>query len=97
MDSQTEAMDHLRLYDLERYLFKAVNPTFQRDGRLTAFDFFCIVVWKANRAKSKVALRLLACDSEGRKDLNAIVGGLTSAVVTGSWAGRGRGDTPSSA
>jgi hypothetical protein len=73
-------MDHLKLYDRERYLFDVVTPTFQRNGRLDAFDFFCIVIWKANRAKSRVALKLLACDSEGRKDLDAIVGDLTSTI-----------------
>jgi hypothetical protein len=52
--------DYLQIYNLEFYLLDKVCPRFQADGYLTAFDFFCIVVWKANRAKSKIAKRLLA-------------------------------------
>lgn len=74
-------MDYLKLYDLERYLFDVVHSAFQKDKRLSAFDFFCIIIWKANRAKSKVALKLLSHDSQGRKDLNAIVGDLTSVIA----------------
>lgn len=74
-------MDYLRLYDLERYLFDVVGPTFQRDGKLNAFDFFCIIIWKANRAKSKVAKRLMRYDrGGGREDLDAIVEDLTTAI-----------------
>ena len=46
-------------YHQERYLFDVVSPRFQREHELSAFDFFCIVIWKANRAKSKIAKRLL--------------------------------------
>jgi len=49
----------LQYYDLEQYLFESVNPSFHMHGCLTAFDFFCIVIWKANRAKTLVARRLL--------------------------------------
>lgn len=52
--------DYLQLYHLEEYLFGIVRPSFHRDGYLSAFDFFCIVIWKANRAKSRIAKRLLA-------------------------------------
>jgi hypothetical protein len=45
---------------LEAYLFGEVTERFQNDGTLSAFDFFCIVIWKANRSKSKVAARLRA-------------------------------------
>ena len=80
-DSQKEQiMDYLKLYDLERYLFEVVNPAFQKNHELDAFDFFCIVIWKANRAKSKVADKLCRRDSKKRKDLNAIVGDLTSSI-----------------
>jgi len=53
-------VDYLQYYHLERYLFESVSRRFGKTGLLTAFDFFCIVIWKANRAKSKVAARLLA-------------------------------------
>jgi len=74
-------MDYLELYDMERYLFDVVKTAFHQNGKLSAFDFFCIVIWKANRAKSKVALKLLSRDDNGRMDLNAIAEDLTSAIA----------------
>lgn len=65
--------DYRQFYDLESYLFEVVRPRFHDQGYLSAFDFFCIVVWKANRAKAKVARRLLERD-------DAPAGGLESAV-----------------
>jgi hypothetical protein len=49
----------LTYYNIETYLFKHVGPRFRENGVLSAFDFFSIVIWKANRAKSKIAKRLL--------------------------------------
>jgi hypothetical protein len=49
---------------------------FRRDHRLDAFDLFSIVVWKANRAKSKVARRLL----KGGGSLETAATRLTSAL-----------------
>jgi len=72
----------ISLYSLEEHLFSTVGPAFRQSGRLTAFDFFCIVIWKANRAKSKVAERLLARDAKRRGDLEAIVGELASALYS---------------
>jgi hypothetical protein len=51
--------DYLQIYDLEDYLLETVRPRFHEQGYLNAFDFFCIVIWKANRSKSKIAKRLL--------------------------------------
>lgn len=53
-------MDYLQYYHLEHYLFDVVSPRYKQEKAITAFDFFCIVIWKANRAKSKIAKRLLA-------------------------------------
>jgi len=53
-------IDFLKLYDLENYLFEKVSRRFSDLGYLTAFDFFCIIIWKANRSKSIIAKRLLA-------------------------------------
>jgi hypothetical protein len=50
--------DFHQFYDLESYLFDAVHSHFEKHGELSAFDFFCIIIWKANRAKSKIAKRL---------------------------------------
>lgn len=60
--------NYSQFYNLEGYLFNTVGPRFHAQGFLSAFDFFCIVIWKSNRAKSKIARRLLAhrpgCDLE---------------------------------
>ncbi len=50
---------NLQYYHLEPYLFDTVHNGFAKKGQLSAFDFFCILIWKANCAKSKHASRLL--------------------------------------
>ena len=50
--------NYLRYYDLETYLFDDVHQRFHKEGKLDAFDLFSIIVWKANRSKSKLAHRL---------------------------------------
>ena len=65
--------EYRELYWLENYLFSQVSPRFAATKTLSAFDFFCIVVWKANRAKSKVARRLLEA---GFPDLSSAVAAL---------------------
>ncbi len=67
-------MDYLALYDIEEHLFDVVSRRFQADGSLTAHDFFCILIWKANRAKSTIAQRLL---KKGYSTLDAAVYDLT--------------------
>lgn len=52
------SFDGLLYYDLEHYLFEVVNKRFHTDGEIGAFDLISIVVWKANRSKSKFARRL---------------------------------------
>jgi hypothetical protein len=74
-------MDYLKLYDLERYLFDDVTTAFRINRKLSAFEFFCIIIWKANRAKSKIALKLLAHDTRAGNDLNTIVEHLTSEIA----------------
>ena len=69
--------DYLRYYDLEAYLFKDVASRFRTAGSLSAFDFFSILIWKSNRAKSRMAARLL---SHGHKDLEEACRALTSAI-----------------
>lgn len=56
---QTATEAYIQYYDLDSYLFNTVHQRFARQGYLRAFDFFCIVIWKANRAKSKIARKLL--------------------------------------
>ncbi len=57
-----------------------VRRRFAEDGSLGAFDFFSIVIWKANRAKSYVARRLLERDPERRSELEPIVRDLTRSL-----------------
>ncbi|MBI4289693.1 MAG: hypothetical protein HY671_14850 [Chloroflexi bacterium] len=51
--------DFRQYYDLESYLLDVVRSRFKEQGSLSAFDFFCIVIWKANRTKSTIARKLL--------------------------------------
>jgi hypothetical protein len=52
---RTELDRYLDLYDLEaKYLFGKVTQKFQKDGTLTPYDFFAIILWKSNRAKTKI-------------------------------------------
>ena len=75
-------MNFLELYDLEKYLFDTVSPAFHKQGKLKVFDFFCIIIWKANRAKSKIAERLKKM-ANPEADLNVIVEEITAQVF---WA-----------
>jgi hypothetical protein len=74
-----ECEKYLKYYRLETYLFSDVHDCFENDGSIGAFDFFSIVVWKANRAKSKIARNLLR-RSKGGASLEEIVRGLTRAL-----------------
>ena len=70
-------VDYRQFYDLESYLFDVVGQRFRDNGCLEAFDFFCIVIWKANRAKSRIARRLLDCGSGSLQDaVRALTEGL---------------------
>ena len=74
----TPQPDFIDYYHLERYLFETVSTRYHKAKTLNAFDFFCIVVWKANRAKSKIAARLL---SYGHSTLDLAVKALTVQLV----------------
>lgn len=73
--------DFSRYYGLEGYLFNEVSKHYQETNTVTTFDFFCIVIWKANRAKSKIAKRLLA---NGHENLDAAVRSLVNAISSES-------------
>ncbi|CAN5483920.1 hypothetical protein BH20ACI3_BH20ACI3_39720 [soil metagenome] len=73
-------MDYLKYYDLERYLFEDVSKRFQKEHSLSAFDFFSIIIWKANRAKSQIARKLLSRQSPGKRDLESVCRELTAAL-----------------
>ena len=69
-------MNYLKYYFLEDSLFSEVTTAFQGRGYLTAEEFFSIVIWKANRAKSRIKQKLLAHN----KDLATIVKTLTQEI-----------------
>jgi len=56
-------MDFSKYYDLEKYIFGEVRDNFLKKGYLTAQEFFCIIIWKANRAKTKIRKKLSASGS----------------------------------
>jgi len=45
-------------YNLDNFLFEKVQQKFEKSGKISAFDFHCILIWKANRAKNKHRKRL---------------------------------------
>ena len=51
-------MDYKKFYNLEEYLFREVGPLFRETSTLSVEDFFCIVIWKANRAKTNIKKKL---------------------------------------
>lgn len=72
--------EYRKYYFLEDYLFNEVHRRFHEQGYLAAEDFFCIVIWKSNRAKSKVAERLLLMGKK-ESDLNKVVEALTAGLA----------------
>jgi len=42
------------LHNLEDHLFEVVTPRFQENRTLSPYDFFAIVTWKSNRAKTRI-------------------------------------------
>jgi hypothetical protein len=74
-----DKVDNLKYYHLEDYLFGEVHQRFHSQGWLRAFDFFSIVIWKANRAKSRIARKLMK-HASGVTDLDAIAYSLTNSI-----------------
>ena len=79
-------VDYLCYYDLEQYLFVDVHARFHAEGSLSAFDFFSIIIWKANRAKSKVARRLLKVDPRRHGALEPVVRDLAKSLFMANSA-----------
>jgi hypothetical protein len=73
------SVDYYRYYDLETFLFEDVSKRFHDHGSIGGFDFFSIIIWKANRAKSVTAKRLRKCTSPG-ETLDALCHRLTGEV-----------------
>ncbi|MCX6764359.1 MAG: hypothetical protein NTU58_01490 [Candidatus Nealsonbacteria bacterium] len=73
-------MDYKKYYDLENYLFGEVKNNFKKHGYLTPEEFFCIVIWKANRAKSKIKDKIF----KKGENLNKSIKKLTSQIFKAS-------------
>lgn len=71
-------MDYSQYHNLDSYVFDTVRSRFSEQHYLCAFDFFCIIIWKANRAKSYTAKRLL--DKSEFDNLEAAVHELTTGL-----------------
>jgi hypothetical protein len=72
--------DYLRYCDLEKYLFEDVRLRFHAEGKLDAFDLLSIIIWKANRSKSRLAQRLMRLVSDG--SLETAASQFTTALFT---------------
>lgn len=68
-------IDYSKYYDLESFLFNDVSSNFSKRGYLTAEEFFCIIIWKANRAKSKIAKKF-----ENENNIDEAIKKLTSSI-----------------
>jgi len=55
----SEDINYEKFYDLENYLFKDITNFFHLNGYLTGFQFYLILIWKAVRAKSFNARKIL--------------------------------------
>jgi len=71
-------MNYTKYYYLESYLFAEVAQTFRMNGYLAPEEFFAIVIWKANRAKTTVKRKL----TKGGRDLASSVKNLTQQIQT---------------
>lgn len=70
-------MDYKKFYNLEEYLFEDVRKHFQSREYLTPKEFFCIVIWKSNRAKTRIKSNILGrCSGT----LNSIIKKLTKEI-----------------
>jgi len=65
-------VDYKKYYNLEEYLLGEVRGNFAKSGYLTADEFFCIIIWKANRSKTKIKARLKRINSDLQKAVRKI-------------------------
>lgn len=76
-------MDYRKLYNREEYIFDDINNRFRDDKFLSAEDFFFIVIWKSNRAKSTIS-NLITNGNHDGAILKDKVKELTSAIYLAS-------------
>lgn len=66
--------DYKKFSNLEQYLFTEVKNNFKKNGFLTPYEFFCIVIWKSNRSKGYIKKKI----SRKGKDINNTIKMITS-------------------
>ncbi|WP_201317519.1 hypothetical protein [Paenibacillus sp. EPM92] len=71
-------MDYISQYNQDTHIFEVISSRFKNQGFLNAYDFFFIIIWKANRAKSKIANLLIK--HSGTSNLDEAVISLTSSI-----------------
>ena len=65
-----DKINYEQFYDLERYLFEDVTKFFQLNGYVNGIQFYCILIWKANRVKFANARKITK--KEGSKTFRHI-------------------------
>jgi hypothetical protein len=71
--------DFLKIYNLEKYLFEDVGAGFRSTGQIDHADFFMIIIWKSNRAKTKVRDKL---KRKANGDFSAAVATISKALFS---------------
>ena len=66
----SENVNYEKFYDLESFLFKDVTEFFKSNGYINGVQFYCILIWKAERAKFKNARKILKKDESKSFDEN---------------------------
>jgi len=80
-DGEVEVTAYEKIYDRESYLFGTVTNKFRAKGFLSAFDFFCIIIWKAERAKSRIADKIMSSDRLVGRNLDERVRLMTETIL----------------
>ncbi len=74
-------MNYEKYYDLETFIFNEVKEAFHRNRKLTAEQFFCIIIWKAERVKSIIAKKIIErIEIDGVSGLEDKIGVITSEI-----------------
>ncbi len=69
---------YLKYYFLEEYLFNDVSKNFQKHEYLTPEEFFAIIIWKSNRAKTNVRRGI----EKSKKTIRKITAGIFQAKTS---------------
>jgi hypothetical protein len=56
--SGAATVDYRKYYSREEYIFGEVGPKFQKTGHIDPADFYLILIWKAERSKTRHRKRM---------------------------------------